>query len=300
MIICPICNTEVKLSDNIINGYHEYVCKECLHEYYLPASDNLASINSELYKNDADYKGDLEKSKDHMYLIQWNHLQAAKYLKAIKGIKTTLDIGTFNGFFVKFMRDIGYDSYGLDFNEDAINDGIKKYSLEGYLSVNSKNLPLKKFDCVSAFEVIEHLEDPNDFLNQISEYLNTGGLLVLSCPNNKMVWRVHVDYPPHHLSRFSPNSLACILKRHGYNIVYHIEQMSIVDLLRNYFGSLLRNPNVNTLKGGEHKKYFFINPVRKILNKGRVLTYLIAKPFDFILHSLGYRYVCQLIIAKKN
>jgi SAM-dependent methyltransferase len=256
------------------------------------------NITSDLYKNDSDYIGDLEKSKDYNYLIQWNHLKALDFLNNLYNIKSLLDIGTFNGFFVKFLRVKGYNAYGTDFNEDAINIGIKNYDLKGILSTNIEEFGLNKFDCITAFEVIEHLEDPNQFLLKINTLLEDNGIVIISCPNNKMLWRVQVDYPPHHLSRFSPKSLDFILEKNGFKVIRHYEQMSSIDLIRNYIGSHLRD-NSKSLKGGSHKKLFFIDPLRFVLNKGRKISYFIAKPLDSLLHFLGYRYVCQLIIAQK-
>jgi SAM-dependent methyltransferase len=168
------------------------------------------------------------------------------------------------------------------------------------LSTNIADFGIPKFDCITAFEVIEHLENPGLFLNNINSLLNDKGLLIISCPNNKMLWRVHVDYPPHHLSRFSPQSLNQILEKSGFEVICHYEQMSSVDLIRNYIGSFLRDKsNPKSLKGGTHKNLFFIDPVRYILNKTRKLTYFIAKPIDALLYFFGYRYICQLVVAHK-
>lgn len=301
MITCPCCNSTINKSISVINNYLLYKCENCTHEFFLPNIENSVIISSELYKNDSDYIGDLENSKDYKYLIQWNHLTAADFLKKYTNINTLLDIGTFNGFFVKFMRDKGYEAYGTDFNNDAINVGLKNYELSGYLSTSIEDFGIKKFDCITAFEIIEHLENPKQFLFDISLLLEKDGILAISCPNNNMLWRVPVDYPPHHLSRFSPNSLKILLNQYGFEILSHFEQMSSIDLLRNYIGSFLRESKKdNSLKGGSHKKYFFINPLRYVLNKARKVTYFVAKPIDKILYYYGYRYVCQLIIAKKN
>ena len=300
MVNCPCCSSEITIITPASNGYTSYKCKKCFQEFFMRDVLQDSHITSELYKNDSDYKGDLDKSKDYNYLIQWNHLKALDFIKQYHSVSSLLDIGTFNGFFVKFMREKGYNAYGTDFNEDAINIGKKNYELSEYLSINVKDFGLKKFDCVSAFEVIEHLEDPSPFLKNINSLLKDEGLLIISCPNNKMLWRVHVDYPPHHLSRFSPQSLTKILVKNGFEVISHYEQMSSVDLIRNYIGSYLRDKsNKNSLKGGTHKKLFFIDPLRFILNKARKITYFIAKPIDGILYILGYRYICQLVIAQK-
>ena len=299
MTQCAACNSTVELGSEFTNGFLSYKCLKCSHEFYFADDVELMRITSELYKNDGDYIGDLAKSKDHMYLIQWNHLTAAKIFRELPRIETLLDIGTFNGFFVKFMRDRGYLANGVDFNENALKDGIDKYDLLGHLSTDVKDFGVEKYDCISAFEVIEHLEDPNRFLSDTSSLLNKDGILAISCPNNKMLWRVQVDYPPHHLSRFSPDSLRIMLEKHGFEILHHKEQMSFVDLSRNFIGSLLRDTKTDSLKGGNHKKLFFIDPLRFVLNKGRVFSYLLAKPIDSLMHLFGYRYVCQLVIARK-
>ena len=300
MINCPCCNSEITIIVPASNDYFSYNCRKCLHEFFMPSHLQKGHITPDLYKNDADYKGDLEKSKDYRYLIQWNHLKALKYLKNQRGFKYLLDIGTFNGFFVKFLREKGFNAYGVDFNEDAIKNGIGNYNLNGHLSTSVEDFGINKFNVISAFEVIEHLENPNQFLQKISTLLEDRGLLIISCPNNKMLWRVQVDHPPHHLSRFSPQSLNEILEKNGFEVICHYEQMSSVDLIRNYIGSLLRDTTTNSLKGGNHKKLFFIDPLRFLLNKGRKFTYFISKPIDSIFHILGYRYICQLIIAKKR
>jgi len=298
MVYCSCCNSKITIITPDLNGFILYKCENCLYEFFKPNNLNHLNITSDLYKNDSDYKGDLEKSKDYKYLIQWNHLKALNFLNNFKNIKSLLDIGTFNGFFVKFLREKGYNAFGTDFNEDAINVGIINYDLKNFLSTKIENFDLKKFECISAFEVIEHLEDPNIFLKNIYALIEDNGIIIISCPNNKMLWRVQVDYPPHHLSRFSPQSLNAIIEKNGFNVICHYEQMSSIDLIRNYIGSHLRD-NTKSLKGGKHKKLFFIDPLRFILNKGRKFTYFIAKPIDLLLHFLGYRYVCQLIIAQK-
>ena len=297
MINCPCCKSEILEKSPYLNGYFSYKCKSCLHEFFL---NNNSNISSDLYKNDSDYIGDLEKSKNYKYLIQWNHLKAGNYLKKLKNVKTILDIGTFNGFFVKFLREKGFNAFGTDFNDNAIKNGLKNYQLDGYLSSNLDDFKLKNYNCVTAFEVIEHLEDPNQFLQKINKLLCDDGILIISCPNSEMLWRNHVDYPPHHLSRFSPKSLNKILINNGFEVLSHFKQMSLIDLIRNFIGSFLRDSNKSeSLKGGSHKKLFFIDPIRNFLNLFRELTYFIAKPFDSILYFLGFRYICQLIIVKK-
>ena len=45
--------------------------------------------------------------------------------------------------------------------------------------------PDEKFDVVVSFELIEYLFDPKKFLNGMIRLMNSGGLILIVCPNRK-------------------------------------------------------------------------------------------------------------------
>ena len=58
------------------------------------------------------------------------------------------------------------------------------------INADFMNLPLKrKFDCIVSFEVIEHVGNPESFLNKIHELLNLGGVAIISTPN-KLIYDI--------------------------------------------------------------------------------------------------------------
>lgn len=300
---CPCCNDVIPNQSGVVGDYIHFKCPNCFHEFFTHTSTEETNegtvINSKLYQEDADYINDLVISEDYNDLIQWNHLRAVRFLNKEKNINTILDIGAYNGFFVKYLREKGLEAYGYDFNEDAIRLGITNYKLNGIITSNLSDLKLEKFDCITAFEVIEHLETPINFITRFSNLLKDGGYLILSCPNNKMLWRPPLDYPPHHLSRYSPTSLSIFIEKFGYEIISVDEQMSLFDLFRNYAGVFFRDKNKFTLKGGQFKELKKINYLKTKLNKSRLFFYFLFSPFDKLLHYLGFRYISQVIIAKK-
>jgi len=295
---CPCCDKLIILTIEVVKDYNYFKCSNCCYEYYSPILSGKLVVNSKLYREDSDYINDLVISGDYNDLIQWNHLRSVRFLKNNKNINTVLDIGTYNGFFVKYLRDIGFEAYGYDFNEDAIRYGIRNYDLYGIITSRLSDLKIEKFDCITTFEVIEHLENPHKFISQWSNLLKHGGYLILSCPNNKMLWRPPLDYPPHHLSRYSPTSLSALLGKFGYEIVMFDEQMSLFDLIRNFAGVYFRDKNIPTLKGGQFKEFKIINYLKIMLNKSRLFFCVLFFPFDKLLHYLGFRYISQVIIAK--
>ena len=216
---CKCCGSKEIKEIGQFNDYLHYLCTRCSFEFFI--NQNKESSNN-LYENDPDYDSDLDVSKNFNDLIQWNHNKAIKFLnkkfKNRSSIKL-LDIGCFNGFFVKKMMNKGYDAYGIDLNIKALNYGIQRYELNKRI-FNKKIEELitenEKYNVITMFEVLEHLEDPRGFLEDVKKILEEKGILIISTPNNNMIWRPLLDNPPHHLSRLNPSNLYNCLKSLGY------------------------------------------------------------------------------------
>ncbi len=76
-------------------------------------------------------------------------------------------------------------------------------------------------DVVVAFETIEHLFWPEDFLEQVKQILRPGGLLVLSCPNAAgfdvaTLRQKSLAVDAEHVNLFTTSSIAILLARFGF------------------------------------------------------------------------------------
>lgn len=285
--------------------YHQFqhlTCTTCGHERFLSLRE---SISAELYEDDADYNADLAIAENHKDLLQWNHIQAIPQLRKLSEGKPAriLDIGCFNGFFVKELRDQGFDAEGIDFNRKALEFGKSVYRLDGYISARTLadlNQQGEQFDVITMFEVIEHLEDFAGLIEQALKLLRPSGVIILSTPNSKMSWRPDLDYPPHHLSRFSPASMQRLMEKFGLTVLYQAEQTSSFDLIRNFTGSLLRKKSAKSMRGGQFRNGDTANRLRTFANRSKWLIYKIAMPIDVLLHKIGVRYISQIILAQKK
>ena len=81
------------------------------------------------------------------------------------------------------IKDLGFSPTGTDLIEG-------NFQLRGEVPFSALNLndPLPsemigKFDCVTALEMIEHLENPRQLLRQCFAALRPGGVLIVSTPN---------------------------------------------------------------------------------------------------------------------
>lgn len=84
-----------------------------------------------------------------------------------------------------------------------------------------------RFESVVAGEVIEHLEDPYDFLRRIRQVLPPGGRLILSTPNPlafpvliaELIWSRSFFYSSDHTYYFLPRWMSRLLESTGYEII---------------------------------------------------------------------------------
>jgi 2-polyprenyl-3-methyl-5-hydroxy-6-metoxy-1,4-benzoquinol methylase len=273
----------------------------CGFEYFV--SHNSAIVSG-LYENDADYIDDLKVLTNSDSLILWHHLKAIKYIQSrFESNATTLDVGCFNGFFVKKLLTLGYDAQGIDFNKSAVAYGQGKLGLGSRITTQTLEELLgqgKRFDVITLFEVLEHLPDAKAFLSDVIKLLKDDGVLILSTPNNKMCWRPALDYPPHHLSRFTTRSLEGYLTQLGLNTLYSAEQMSTYELVRHFLGTFFRAKDSTSLRGGEFKHKKLTTVLRRGMNKLRKVLGVLLWPLDKFLYLCGVRYISQIVVAENR
>lgn len=143
-----------------------------------------------------------------------------------------LDIGCSYGNFLLLAKSKGFEVYGMEASESAVKVARKNYNLNVIQALTFDELPEKfkgPYRVITAFEVIEHVEYPLEFLREIHNLLDKPGFILLSCPNyfkfenhaltyRKFKWW-QADFPPNHISRFKFWTLYYGLKLAGFEEV---------------------------------------------------------------------------------
>ena len=107
-------------------------------------------------------------------------------LRMIEG-KDILDVGCASGRLCKYMAQKGFKVHGIDVLETAIEIAKEfnsipntTYEVRDFLE---HPFPENSFDCITFTEVIEHVENPAQYLKEFYRILRPNGHIILSTPN---------------------------------------------------------------------------------------------------------------------
>lgn len=161
---------------------------------------------------------DLEISRNWF----WGWLRKLNnYVPIVNGKgKTVLEIGCSIGGAASLLSERGFKVYASDISEYAVNKA-QKLSPKVKFSVFDvqKSIPIKrKFDIVIAFEVVEHLRNPERAIRNMYNSLNKEGHLVISTPY-PYKW-IYSD--PTHINVKYPEEWVIMMKKEGLKkVAYH-------------------------------------------------------------------------------
>ena len=133
-----------------------------------------------------------------------------------------LDMGCGIGFFLEEAERAGWEAYGSEFEARAIEIVRAKGLRCVRAPIATDALEPGSFDVITAFEVVEHLQDPRAEAATIARLLRPGGLFYCTTPNFGALsrwllrdrWAV-IEYPEH-LTYFTPGTLRAWLGGFGF------------------------------------------------------------------------------------
>lgn len=132
-----------------------------------------------------------------------------------------LDAGCSTGVFLKLLVEQGIEAFGIDVSEEAIRQASNE-NLPVECGDIASYQPRELFDCITAFDVIEHVREPKTFIEVARSLLREGGSLVLTTPNvcsparYLMGKRWFFFIPEEHLFLFSRKNLRQLVSECGF------------------------------------------------------------------------------------
>jgi SAM-dependent methyltransferase len=212
---CPACGTVATGKPfECFHGSSLFACADCDLHFWHP----VAMPDASWYE--AAYQG-----RDRTAMpLEPGHRFFLSDPKAPKSGRL-LDLGCGVGNFAAAARDAGFDVTGVEFDPSAVRFARQHYGLEKVFATRPEEFgsahPGQRFDVVTFFEVLEHQDDPRRFLTMAADFLVEHGYMGMSVPN-RCRWQKGVetlDYPPNHLTRWSPTALMNFLERNGFEVL---------------------------------------------------------------------------------
>lgn len=200
-----------------------------------------------LERNDQLVSGDFRSRFEHI----------SRYSRACEDRWDTIaDIGCGTGYGTFILSKKGH-AVGVEFSEEAVRYAKRRYSSCEFIQGDAGALPLtsESFDAVTAFEIIEHLHEPEALLDECHRILRKGGTLFLSSPNpahignllRKAFFRTPIPAKvdrnnQYHIREFPYDELISTISAHGYELEWSMGQTLPIDQFVPGSGRLIRRP----------------------------------------------------------
>ncbi|MCW4000706.1 MAG: class I SAM-dependent methyltransferase [Candidatus Bathyarchaeota archaeon] len=110
--------------------------------------------------------------------------QVASLIPKSSSTKLALDIGCNTGIMAEAIESSGYTYIGLDISKDAISTCHDCNLYRHLMLADATSPPFRScFSLITALEIIEHLDNPEIFLDRLANLLVDNGYLLISTPN---------------------------------------------------------------------------------------------------------------------
>jgi len=107
------------------------------------------------------------------------------------------------------------DVVGFDLNEEALKRNVSQRSAVYCYDVRQRNEAFRqKFDLILLFDVLEHIDDENAFLDAIQYHLSSDGNLIVNVPAGEWAYSAY-DRAAGHVRRYSAETLVDATRRNG-------------------------------------------------------------------------------------
>jgi 2-polyprenyl-3-methyl-5-hydroxy-6-metoxy-1,4-benzoquinol methylase len=222
---CNTCHSKSHRQLFSKDGYNVVECNDCHLIFVNPRKKDVLAIYDETYYKDGGYYQNYIKNGDnYVWAFRKRMNVIAKFLKPGASI---LDVGCAYGFFLEVAKEKGFDVAGVEANEYMCGNVKRRLNVPCFLNTDLNHFPdSKRYDCITFFDSIEHLEHPREAIAAAWKMLNPGGILVITTPNigswlARLMGKLwpHVT-PEEHIYYYTPQTMRDVLKRTGYEVLH--------------------------------------------------------------------------------
>jgi SAM-dependent methyltransferase len=141
----------------------------------------------------------------------------AKQLRRVPGTGRALDIGAAGGGNTRVLQTHGWQAVALEYS-DSVADVAKARGISA-IRADARDLPLASGACglVTAFDILEHIEEDYLAAAEIGRVLRPGGTALIAVPCDMALWSAHDDEVGH-VRRYDRSGLVSLMQKAGFTI----------------------------------------------------------------------------------
>lgn len=260
--VCALCGgkNQKTLRSAIRGGVKRRVlqCKKCTLVFLEPKKRETAFYKKDYRKKFGPHLGHGTTPKEvfETYLpFQKFRIEDIRHLLSKE--KRLLDVGASSGAFLAAVKPFVKEAIGNEPNEEDARFAKEKGITIIETPIEQNPFPEHSFDIITAFQTLEHIENPVPFLKAIQRALKPDGALVVEVPNrndwllgeHKLPGYEEFYYREAHHFYYTPETLERMLAKAGFRGT--IQGASYIPTLENQFHWI-----INDMPQGDAKKVY--------------------------------------------
>lgn len=211
----------INCGDTLLRLNSKYVCEKCKRSY--PLKDGIFSFLSDEC-NETFFP---EEAFDELYKLEatnfWfrvRNLIIENFISKYVSKKSEIvEFGCGTGFVSSHLKRLGYELDCADISIQGLIYCRNRDSGRDYYQFNLyDSLFYNHYDCICAFDVLEHISDDYKVLRNFYGALKNDGILFVTVPANKLLWS-ETDELADHKRRYNATELREKIELSGFRVV---------------------------------------------------------------------------------
>lgn len=219
---CRLCGHHSPGGFDELHRYAEFSVVECRNcSFCFVPSFYREKVSYKEYK---DERVAAQVRAGNNWIKEQRHLLRFDLIRKYKPGGSLFDIGSGWGHFLAAGKKLGYEVYGVELANQPYLYSINELKLPvdriDFLQMNED----RKFDILTMWDVLEHIDLPDKFIEKCSRLQYGGGYLIIQVPQIdsfiarrfKSKWKmISLD----HVNYFSRETMKKLLAQNGYEVV---------------------------------------------------------------------------------
>ena len=237
-LLCPVCQKKMDAQDTLVarvGGRTFRRCRSCgmLYQSWTMQAEQTEYNHDYFY---ADYEKQYGKTYEEDFAaIKAQGVRRTGYIDMIfhhshsAVTPTILDIGCALGAFMDAAGDAGWQVYGLDISQTAVDYVRNTLHFPALCApfptvAFSSEFGIETFDAVTMWYVIEHFQNLDSVLQAVSRIVKKGGVFAFSTPSASGVsgrYNTQTFFeqsPSDHYTLWEPSRADSILRKYGFKV----------------------------------------------------------------------------------